>query len=396
MIFVICCLILILLANVGAQLQQIAVCFSNNDCPVVQLRPCELNVCNILTKSCESRPKDAGTICQPETACSLAASCNGNEFYCPPLVNKPPGTPCTRGGDGPCSDRKCVAGDCLDGFKLAGTPCASVNDTIVGKPCFGVPQCSGLSDRCPAPVARTGEPCGPQPLPSEPCRASNRCTNNGDCVEVDPLRGVVCRAAVDECDVAEVCTGLSYDCSVDLRNQTCIDLRTRTTSATKLTIAMSTTTTTTTPDSTVPVQSLTSITSRLTLPHVDESTGALSDSDSAINSTVGAVSDAADQVTPGSLGTPAIAGIAAGSAALLLIVVMVAVLVSRGRRRKSTEATDSDRDGVAMRPPMISASTPSQYDSVRSVESSARYGSAPRATDVYEPAYAVGNIDPVC
>jgi hypothetical protein len=373
-----------------------------HNCLTGNAQPCQEFFCNQSTKSCDSRPKQQGTPCAAASACKESAVCNGVEKSCPERAPKPNGTPCPELGDGACRLRACVQGSCIDSLVAAGTPCGARG----GNTCQGATQCNGVSGECPSPLPRSGEPCGLAPPPTERCRTVDRCGDKFECLSSSPLQGVVCRASVDACDLPEVCSGESFMCSIDLWNQTCLDLRmlaaTTTTTMPPSSSSINHATTTMTTTMTVS-ESSTTTTARLTLPAIETTTQTVSGSLS-VNETEQSIGiTTINEVTAGPvidspLGTPAIAGIAAGSAALLLIALIVAVVAARRRRRNRPEESIVD-DGASMRPPFASSPS-SQYDSVRSLTptASGMYGSAPRASDMYDNSvrgsnYTVGNVD---
>ncbi len=109
----------------------------------------------------------------------------------------PDGTPCNDGGF--CNgEDSCDSGTC------------SVH---AGDPCAGGPDCNqtcneGSADCLDPP----GTGCSTD---NNPC-TTDTCNGSGACIHAAGNGGVECRAAVDDCDAAETCTGLSSTCPTDM------------------------------------------------------------------------------------------------------------------------------------------------------------------------------------
>ena len=175
-------------------------CMPGAACP--RANPCERGVieCGTGVPVCVAAgPNDAGIECRPSAGmCDVAETCDGVSTMCP-VDRFAVGTTC-RPAAGACDVAETcgMAPGCPDdAFVAAGTACPAGF-------CDGLGRCSS---GC---------------TPGAPCSTGNAC-ENGEvacapfrCVGVGPkAAGVVCRASMGECDVAEQCNGSSVTCPVD-------------------------------------------------------------------------------------------------------------------------------------------------------------------------------------
>src|SRR5204862_566523 len=129
---------------------------------------------------------------------------------CPTNVVKAVGPACTDDGN-PCTTDTCngstSAPACTDPAGDAGMVCRAVVNE-----CDTAETCTGTSTTCPTNVVKaTGTACTDD---GNPCTTD---TCNGTicdphCTDAVGNAGSVCRAAVNECDNAETCTGASTTC----------------------------------------------------------------------------------------------------------------------------------------------------------------------------------------
>jgi hypothetical protein len=156
--------------------------------------------------NCTQNTKPAGTLCRPGGECDPPEFCDGTAKVCPPNACDPQGTPCTDDGN-ECTDDQCDGFcDCMHPYKPDQSACNSDGNVCTKDVC--------KSGEC----AHLGEPpttpCG-DPTAQGDCDGSDHCDGMGGCDPNLALPGTVCRAAVNECDLTEVCTGTSPACPPD-------------------------------------------------------------------------------------------------------------------------------------------------------------------------------------
>jgi hypothetical protein len=138
------------------------------------------NIC--IAGSCNENLDPAGTLCREAlNECDIEERCTGSSPACPPDLCDAPGTGCTDDGN-ECTNDVCngtcgTAVACTHPNKSNGTGCGNSRDTVCDNP-----------DTC----------------------VDGMCKPN-----FEPPT-FVCRAAVNECDLAENCTGSSADCPPNL------------------------------------------------------------------------------------------------------------------------------------------------------------------------------------
>ncbi|KDO26753.1 hypothetical protein SPRG_20550 [Saprolegnia parasitica CBS 223.65] len=122
-----------------------------------------------------------------------------------------PGQSCDN--DGPCdadeNDYCDGDGTCLNGYKDQTTVCRKARNL-----CDAAEYCRGDNSQCPhdefAPSSKVCTKMGKST--GGPCDAPDYCDGHGRCVDKFQSRRHICRHAVDVCDNAETCTGVSGDC----------------------------------------------------------------------------------------------------------------------------------------------------------------------------------------
>jgi hypothetical protein len=162
------------------------VCDLKADC-VSAGDPCQPgDLCDETTDSCGE--------CLDAADCDDSLFCNGAEICvggsCQPGPDPCPGQLCDELGD--------VCAECL-----TDSDCDDGNDCTADQCNAGVCEFPNLPD---------GSVCGS--APNGDCDLQDTCTT-GVCVDNVRASGTVCRAAAGECDVAELCDGISQDCPVD-------------------------------------------------------------------------------------------------------------------------------------------------------------------------------------
>jgi hypothetical protein len=151
-------------------------------------------------------------VCRATTGeCDPQEVCDGSSPSCPADTKSPSGTACTADAN-PCTLDQCDGSSdlCQHPAGNAGATCrAAVNE------CDLAETCTGSSTTCPADAVKaSGTACTDD---------GNACTTdlcNGTvgapaCVHAAGNAGTVCRAAANECDLAETCTGNSTTCPAD-------------------------------------------------------------------------------------------------------------------------------------------------------------------------------------
>jgi hypothetical protein len=162
--------------------------------------------CNVTGSEGICSPQPAGTVCRAAASdCDLAETCSGSSL-CPANVFKANGSACTSDGN-PCTVDQCASGSCTHPAGNAGTECrAAVNECDIAE------TCSGTSATCPTNGYKSnGAACTDD---------GNVCTldecNAGVCGHPAGNSGATCRAAANECDLAELCTGTSTTCPTNV------------------------------------------------------------------------------------------------------------------------------------------------------------------------------------
>src|SRR5438093_1077262 len=144
--------------------------------------PCTTETCNGSSNLCQHPPGNAGTVCRTGSGdvCDPDETCTGSSSTCPADVVQPNTFTC-RSAAGECG----LAENCTgvvgqvcpaDAKKTNGTAC-----TADSNPCT-LDQCNGTSVTCQHPAGNAG---------------------------------AVCRAAANECDIQDLCTGSSTSCPAD-------------------------------------------------------------------------------------------------------------------------------------------------------------------------------------
>ncbi|KDO18363.1 hypothetical protein SPRG_21682 [Saprolegnia parasitica CBS 223.65] len=122
-----------------------------------------------------------------------------------------PGQSCDNGGPCDADENDYCDGDgtCLNGYKDQTTVCRRARNL-----CDAAEHCSGDNSQCPddefAPSSKVCTKMGKST--DGPCDAPDYCDGRGRCVDKFQSNRHVCRHAVDVCDEAETCTGVSGDC----------------------------------------------------------------------------------------------------------------------------------------------------------------------------------------
>jgi len=156
---------------------------------------------------CVQNAKPAGTVCRPAAGdCDVTEFCDGVGKDCPQNQCEGVGTACPDDGN------ECT-NDACDGFchcthppKPDQTACSSDGNVCTKDVCKG-----GMCLHLPEPVTMA---CG-NPTAKGVCDNPDHCDGMGGCVEDLKPPGTICRLAVNECDLTEVCTGTSPACPLD-------------------------------------------------------------------------------------------------------------------------------------------------------------------------------------
>src|SRR5439155_828425 len=186
-----------------------------------------------------------GLVCRAAAgACDVAETCTGSSSSCPPDLFQPSSTVC-RAAAGACDLAERCAGnssDCpADAKQATGTACTDDGNPCTTDACAGTSAtcqhtacnpgalCRAAANECDLPESCTGSSSS---CPTDLVRtAGTACTDDGNvctaevcngtvgapaCVHNPGNAGTVCRAAAGACDVAETCTGSSSSCPPDL------------------------------------------------------------------------------------------------------------------------------------------------------------------------------------
>src|SRR5438876_969914 len=155
--------------------------------------------------SCGNGTIEAGEQCDLGSALNGApgSCCKNNCMF----VNA--GAACTDDAN-PCTLDQCngTSATCQHTVGNAGTVCRAA----AGE-CDAPETCTGTNTSCPSDVKKPlGTPCTTD---SNPCTVDQCNGTSNSCQHPAGNAGTVCRAAVNECDVAETCTGTNTSCPTD-------------------------------------------------------------------------------------------------------------------------------------------------------------------------------------
>src|SRR5438094_130693 len=174
--------------------------------------PCTLDQCDGSTNTCTHPAGNAGAVCRAGAGeCDVAETCTGTSTTCPTNAFKANGTACTDDGN-VCTRDICngASATCTHPAGNAGTVCRAA-----AGPCDAAETCTGTSTTCPADAFLSSSTVCRAAV--DVCDAAESCTGSSATCPADAIKaaGTVCRAAAGECDVAESCTGTSTACPTD-------------------------------------------------------------------------------------------------------------------------------------------------------------------------------------
>ena len=172
-------------------------------------QPCTSDVCNGSSTTCTHPAGHAGTICRAAAGtCDVAESCNGSSTTCPADALQPASFTC-RSAAGECDDAESCSGSSAacpaDAVKSSGIAC-----TDDGEACTN-DVCDGASAGCTHPAGHAGLTCR---AAADVCDVAETCNGTATTCPVDAFRpsSFSCRSAAGECDLAESCTGTGAAC----------------------------------------------------------------------------------------------------------------------------------------------------------------------------------------
>lgn len=150
--------------------------------------------------SCDAGPCRAGQC--PAATCGDAGACNVG-FVC---------------ADDACVDARCASITCAPGFQCSAGTC------VAGCTPSGSTEtrCSdGVDDDCDGRADCADSECNQRACADDGRTCSQDVCLDGQCAHPPMDAGVVCRASVGGCDVAERCSGTSTTCPADVFSATC-------------------------------------------------------------------------------------------------------------------------------------------------------------------------------
>jgi hypothetical protein len=171
---------------------------------------CTVDQCDGASVVCQHPVGNPGAVCRVAAGeCDLAETCTGASATCPSDVKSAGGTACTDDGSA-CTLDQCngTSVTCQHPAGHAGAICRAA-----GGECDVPELCTGSNAACPTDTLR--------PSGSACTEDGNTCTfdqcngANVECQHPAGNAGTICRAAADECDLAEACNGASTICPVD-------------------------------------------------------------------------------------------------------------------------------------------------------------------------------------
>ncbi len=159
--------------------------------------------------TCLPNDEPTTTVCRVAVGeCDAAENCDGNG-NCPGDSFQPAGTSCGNSNESPCdhADSCNGSGACLTNYEPSTTICrADAGDCDVPEYCTGTGSCPSNA------FEPVGHACGSSV--DNTCTNPDTCDASGNCLANDAPATVVCRAALNDCDVAENCDG-SGNCPND-------------------------------------------------------------------------------------------------------------------------------------------------------------------------------------
>jgi cysteine-rich repeat protein len=172
---------------------------------------CTRDVCNGSSPTCTHPAGHGGTVCRAAVdTCDVTESCNGSSPTCPADAVRPASFLC-RGAADACDAAETCNGTSplcpVDLYRPASFPCRNATGE-----CDLAETCTGSSATCPS---NAFKPSGTTCTDDGNACTADVCNGSGACTHPAGNGGVVCRAATDVCDVAEVCTGSSPACPVN-------------------------------------------------------------------------------------------------------------------------------------------------------------------------------------
>ena len=169
--------------------------------------------------TCLPNWEPATTECRGEVGlCDVAESCTGSAKECPADAYELAGVACGDAGDTVCDNADtCKGGEntCLPNWEPATTECRGE----VGL-CDVAESCTGSAKECPADAYElAGVACGD--AGDTVCDNADTCKGGENtCLPNWEPATTECRpATIEQCDVAEQCTGSSSDCPVDMKKE---------------------------------------------------------------------------------------------------------------------------------------------------------------------------------
>lgn len=179
-----------------------------------------------LPVDCAGQPCPSGSLCVDEVCVERACasvSCDGGQ--CRAGACQPPSCGdagvCTMGFacvSGRCDDVRCVSVTCTTGFQcvagacVAGCTASQTNEA----------SCNNTSDDdCDGLVDCADPDCATRACVDDGATCTRDVCGGGVCTHPPEVSGVVCRASIGGCDVAERCTGASTACPADTFSATC-------------------------------------------------------------------------------------------------------------------------------------------------------------------------------
>src|SRR5207302_7660398 len=152
--------------------------------------------------TCTHPAGNAGAVCRAAAGeCDVAESCTGTSTTCPTDAKQPAGTACTPDTN-PCTLDQCdgSTNTCTHPAGNAGVECRAA----AGE-CDVAESCTGTSTTCPTDAFQpSGTACTDD---GDPCTTDVCDGTSAACTHPAGNAGTVCRAAANECDVAETCPG---------------------------------------------------------------------------------------------------------------------------------------------------------------------------------------------
>jgi hypothetical protein len=180
--------------------------------------PCTVDECNGTSADCPHASGHAETICRTARGeCDAAETCTGQSPSCPPDVRRSAGVSCTPDATS-CTDDVCDGDtDVCQHPSNGSCPCGNgIVEPAAGEACDQGEANGAVGSCCTSTctLRSMGQECRPV---AGDCDIAEVCSGVSPSCPADTWKssGIVCRTTAGDCDVTETCSGTGPDCAAD-------------------------------------------------------------------------------------------------------------------------------------------------------------------------------------